>query len=712
MNEELIINGTGAIESPKDYRDISLSSVVAPITLPDSYEVDVKDIPIWNQMQNGSCFVAGTKVRLSNGNYKDIEDLITGEDIIDAYGEAQTITEKFSRLWQGNFYKIRVFGIADPIIVTPEHPILTTDGFKEAKSITKNDYIVVSPSLVNKDKTDFSYENDNDFLTLLGLYLAEGNVENGEFGGRVTWTFNSNELHLVKIVADAAKRLWNKEIKPYFDFNHNTVNVRINNKDIANIFRELGSTGSINKRINTKLLTLDPEKQLNILKGWLLGDGSFKDKKQIDGVSISKKLVIQMFDICLRNGINPSYTVRPAKEKHKEAYVLSIYGNDKNKLFPEKYPELKKRLCGSWRYKQESCGLSKRVYSVDKLIVNKDINAQTVYNIETTGSHTYTANMLSVHNCVGHAGAKYKQVLDHEDTKKVIPLSARFLYAVCKCLDGYPDQGTYPRLSMKVLKDYGCATEVLVPNDSHLDHESYVFQRNITNISVDATAEAKKYAIASYASVDMSTEGIKRAIFQSYGCSALVKYNRNWCSDINGNITWEASKILPIRPSTVNPSGHEVYFYKYETVGNDMKVWFINSFSNQWGDNGKGWFWYSEYKPYIAEAWTAIDIPQDLLDNVNSLPKEDEFKYNFVNKIKLGDTSEDVKALQTALKIDGTFTYPYVTGYFGTITAKAVLAFQMKYNIKLSWYERYVLAGKLAGPKTLLVLNQKFNKVN
>lgn len=312
--------------------------------------------------------------------------------------------------------------------------------------------------------------------------------------------------------------------------------------------------------------------------------------------------------------------------------------------------------------------------------------------------------------CVGAAGAKYKQRLDKEDIKQIVPLSFRFLYSVCKCMDGVSDEGTYPRLSMQVLKNYGCATESTIPNNTDLDHETFVYNRKIENIPNDAIEEAKKYKISSFASVDISKEGIKSAVFQAAGCSMLVKLGIEWYTDKEGYINWNPEKIFPIRAPGAIISGHQIYVYKYETVGDDLRIWFLNSWSDKWGISGKGYFMWSEYRNFIVEAWTAIDIPQSLLDNVNTLPKPGEFKYNFQSKIKYGETSDSVKALQIALKIEGLFNFPYVTGFYGSITARAVLDFQIKHNIPLSWYEKYVLAGKLVGPKTLSVLNQIFNK--
>jgi hypothetical protein len=308
--------------------------------------------------------------------------------------------------------------------------------------------------------------------------------------------------------------------------------------------------------------------------------------------------------------------------------------------------------------------------------------------------------------CVGHAHCKYKQKLDLMGTDKLLPWSSRFVYGISKCLDGFSGEGTYPRLAMKVLKDYGCPTENTMPNDTTLDHETYVFNRRIENIPSAAIQEAKKYKISGYASVPMTKDGIMQACVHAGGLSMLVKLNENWWSDKKGT-TWEASRLLPIKPPTSNVvSGHQIYVYGYETVGEDMKIYFLNSWSTDWADRGRGWFWFSEYGKYLVEGWTAMSIPDNLIEEIKKLPAE--FTYTFKGIIKYGTRSEDVKALQRALKVDGVYNYD-VTGYYGDITAAAVKRFQRKYNIA-SIQEINSLNGRQAGPKTIAKLNELFSK--
>jgi len=89
------------------------------------------------------------------------------------------------------------------------------------------------------------------------------------------------------------------------------------------------------------------------------------------------------------------------------------------------------------------------------------------------------------------------------------------------------------------------------------------------------------------------------------------------------------------------------------------------------------------------------------------LPKETKFEYTFINKIRFGERSEDVVALQTLLKIDGVFPKAVdCTGYYGSITQKAVLDFCKKYKVASTSELDYV-NGRWCGTKTLAELNKQ-----
>jgi peptidoglycan hydrolase-like protein with peptidoglycan-binding domain len=77
--------------------------------------------------------------------------------------------------------------------------------------------------------------------------------------------------------------------------------------------------------------------------------------------------------------------------------------------------------------------------------------------------------------------------------------------------------------------------------------------------------------------------------------------------------------------------------------------------------------------------------------------------YNFANDLKLGASGPDVTALQQFLAYDGVFNLA-PTGYYGQITAQAVLAFQLKYLLS-SATTLEELGGDVVGPSTRAKLN-------
>lgn len=311
--------------------------------------------------------------------------------------------------------------------------------------------------------------------------------------------------------------------------------------------------------------------------------------------------------------------------------------------------------------------------------------------------------------CVGFASVKKKQKADYDETKKVIQLSPRFVYAIAKATDRYMGEGTYYRFGVKILQQHGCATEATIPNDSDLPHEEYVYDRDINKIPKSAFEEAKQYAIKSYAAVGLSDPELKQAIMEGNGILLGMQLGTSWWTDKRGNYSWREQDILPLRSPASIISGHAIYLYGWETINGRTLYWFLNSWSEQWGRNGRGSFFYDEQRPFLTEAWAFVDLPNDWIKEAKDLPPANIFRYTFHRDIVFGEKSEEVRSLQIALKIDGTFPKTVAeTGFYGTITQKAVKDFQIKYKVA-SWSELLFVNGRRVGPKTRSKLNELFS---
>lgn len=80
-------------------------------------------------------------------------------------------------------------------------------------------------------------------------------------------------------------------------------------------------------------------------------------------------------------------------------------------------------------------------------------------------------------------------------------------------------------------------------------------------------------------------------------------------------------------------------------------------------------------------------------------------KPHFDVDLKIGQSGEEVSKMQEFLIEKGFMARPNTLGFYGPITAKALLNYQLQ-NTTLSWYERYILKGSRFGPKT----REAFNK--
>ncbi len=320
-------------------------------------------------------------------------------------------------------------------------------------------------------------------------------------------------------------------------------------------------------------------------------------------------------------------------------------------------------------------------------------------------------------SCVGHATGKKKQTQEFIEMQGMVPINPRFGYALAKAEDGLPIEGTYYRLGVKMLEKYGAPPEIPeYKNDCDLTHAEYV---NLARIPQKAYDLAKQYKIKSYAFVggkEITEEQLMQAIVQSDGVLMGVQLGREWWTDKSGVWSFKQQDILPLRPPAAAASGHAIFVDGYEVVGDSrLRITFINSWGKEWGSEGRGWFYFDEYQPFITEAWSAIDLPNDWLEKVKKLPSADTFRHSFNYDFALGLRGEEVTALQTALMIDGEFSQElYIQilseeqlGYYGQITKKAVRDFQFKYKVA-SLAELLLVNGRRVGEKTRKKLNELF----
>lgn len=258
--------------------------------------------------------------------------------------------------------------------------------------------------------------------------------------------------------------------------------------------------------------------------------------------------------------------------------------------------------------------------------------------------------------------------------------------------------------ALKVGKNYGFLPIELftwiTEDDRNLSYADYAAKLEaIPDAEVQRLILLCTNKLTGYGQVDVSNpQSVAKSIVDSK-TGILCRYTSGstWWTAVNGQNSWATKDIDPLRRPTDQLSGHAIIASKFDYTVN-MTQTLANTWGILWNDQNKGnahidW---NNYK--MDEAW----IPY-----YDFVPTIQTFTHTFNVDMKIGQTSDEITALQKALSTLGYFKVQ-PTGYYGPITVTAVFAFQQA-NINLSWYERWFLRGTQVGIKTRSALNDIFS---
>ncbi|MFH0918060.1 MAG: C1 family peptidase [Candidatus Omnitrophota bacterium] len=195
--------------------------------------------------------------------------------------------------------------------------------------------------------------------------------------------------------------------------------------------------------------------------------------------------------------------------------------------------------------------------------------------------------------CVAFASVSgVKEYQDKKEYHKLIRLSVRFLYSLCKKFDGMPFQeGTYPRIAMKILLNHGVCHESFWP---YLPNKKGIPRKG-------ADIDALKFKIKAYARLKSLLE-MKRSLLINGPFIAGVKVFQSWFTK---KIERSGFISMPKR-NEESVGGHAICIVGYD---NKLKILkFKNSWGVKWGDQGYGYLPYEYMKQYCNDAWSATDL--------------------------------------------------------------------------------------------------------
>ena len=366
------------------------------------------------------CLRKGARIKTITG-IKNIEDVKVGDYVLTHMGRFRKVRNTIKKPFKGKAYEIKPF-CSNKFTITYNHPILcsTRNGntykmnketwvlptdikkhrlmyrvnreIKDIKSIDLLNYIPERDSVFQNyakynEKYIWMKENnkitrkiivDEDFLSFIGLYLAEGS--HNDANNNVSFGLNSKEITLRNFLMNY---ITNKlKIKAVEKVVNNTCCIYFSNVFWYNFFKGFGKKE--NKKLPSELGLeyLQPNLQLSILSGWMDGDG-YTDTRGLNiGATISPHIANLMFDILLRNNINPN--MRRIKRHRYKKRSKDQY-----------WVEFKERFGNNRKVKLEN----NYRYSAIQHIKEVELDEE-VYNLEVEEDESYVVEQTIVHNCV------------------------------------------------------------------------------------------------------------------------------------------------------------------------------------------------------------------------------------------------------------------------------------------------------------------------
>lgn len=376
----------------------------------------------------GDCFYAGTLVTMADGSQKPIEKVNIYDSVISHTGESRKVTNVIRKPYKGKM--ITVETSLSRLVCTPDHQFFTDSGWKEAKNLNLTDKLHITPQRnrsqylyfdmldflpdaeTNNDQIRAKNSNkwskrfitfDEDFAFILGAYLAEGSGDSNS----VRFNLCKNEHDFILKLQEKIQKVFGVDCNlPEIPSKPTVQIVSCCSKVVATLIGSLCPGNTYNKEAPKEIHNTSDEIKKAFLLGWFEGNGCCNGRKnckwgihfKLCGVTVSLPLLQGMSRLLSSLGLLHSITSKEPSEKAK-AYRINVYSKTIFELYPEHKAESEEQHPNLKPFIFQEYGSTIKITKLS----NISSVATTVYCLDIEKDHSFSANLISVHNCVSQA---------------------------------------------------------------------------------------------------------------------------------------------------------------------------------------------------------------------------------------------------------------------------------------------------------------------
>ncbi len=333
------------------------------------------------------CIAKGSKVVIKNG-YKNIENIKINDLVLTEDGTYQKVLKVINNGIKQTL-KIRCSN-GEELSCTPDHKILTNEGWKKAEDLYKND-LIKSFWISNQNKINIQ----SDFDWLIGLILADGHMsENNNV------TICCSDEIFANETANIAKKIFpdlNPRVKLITYSNTSScwqcclVHTRSeysSKNPLIEYLREIKIWGLTkdNKKFPKKI-------SLSMIAGILEGNADIKTRT----IKLrNKNLSYELFKALQSYRINSSYFEEIEPQFNKKLYCVTFH--DYKHIIPFKIKKDSFTRNSKTKFISEYIDNYEHDHWSKVLSIKNDIKRE-VYDLSVDKNHSYVVGGLVVHNC-------------------------------------------------------------------------------------------------------------------------------------------------------------------------------------------------------------------------------------------------------------------------------------------------------------------------